>query len=154
MLRGKTGALTWLLTTELWNRQRTNPTALSRRGIKVPEEKCVGGFLRSLEVILMFDSYYKHRMFQCWRKPRVTNKHVFSHSPWAAPPHAQAFTCSPSPLHWVATWGILISSSVSSIRSSSFLLLLTSCLCSCFSLPKGLPASSLTHFGLLFTERN
>lgn len=31
------------------------------------------------------------------------DNHLFSHSPWVALPYAQALTCSPSPLHRVAT---------------------------------------------------
>lgn len=131
-----------------YGRQRTNLTALS---LEIStEEKCVWSFEIYKEVILMFDSYYKHRMFQCGGNPGWQINHVF---PVPEQHHnAQAFTCSPSPFTEV-TWGCVISSSVSSIQSSSFLLLDFLLAYAAASVSQG-SASSLTHFGLLFTQRN
>ena len=246
MLHGKTGALTRLLTTELWNPQRTNLTALSQRRIKVPEEKCVWAFLRSLEVILMFNSY-KHRTFQRWKKSKVTNTsspivpewhhHTPKHSlalprpftellpaaaaasllqscPTLCDPRDGSPPGSPVPgslqartLEWAAisfsnawkwkgkvkslshVWplatprtathqvppsmgfsrqeqwsGLPLPSLSCYLRHINLIfclfysvlfisLLVTSCLCNCFSLPKSPLASSLICFSLLFTER-
>lgn len=160
MLRGKTGALNLNSPRYLAMKSEENQSNCSVSQVnKVPEEKLIWGFLRSLEVILMFDSYYKHKKFQCWGKSKVTDfsppivPEWHCHTPKHSLTLSHLFTgllAKACQLTFCLFYPIL---SLHSCCTALVQLLIISLLCNCFSLPKGLPVSNLTLFSLLSTER-